>query len=195
MAGTGDDRASGAGDGGHLRAAHADREHVIGVLKTAFVRGMLDKDEFDQRVTRTFASRTYAELAAVTVDLPAGLPAAGPLPVPKPADEQDEGWLTVKRAVIISACLVLPTVLGIAIGLALSDPHRYTALYFISLVAFFLATLVSVPLIAEARHRQRSRTRLPQAPASGAGGQLAGESRTRRQRRSPGRDLTLAVTA
>jgi hypothetical protein len=34
---------------GHLRASHADREHVIGTLKAAFVQGMLTKDEFDLR--------------------------------------------------------------------------------------------------------------------------------------------------
>jgi hypothetical protein len=61
---------------GHLRASHADREQVIGVLKVAFVQGRLDRDEFDLRVSQTLASRTYAELAAVTGDLPAGLAVA-----------------------------------------------------------------------------------------------------------------------
>ena len=79
MAAADDDKGPGRG---HLRAAHADRERAVGVLKTAFVRGMLDKDEFDERVTRAFASRTYAELAAVTADLPADLPAAPPPPAP-----------------------------------------------------------------------------------------------------------------
>jgi Domain of unknown function (DUF1707) len=53
-----------------LRASHADREHVIDMLKAAFVQGRVTKDEFDARVGQTFASRTYAELAAVTADLP-----------------------------------------------------------------------------------------------------------------------------
>jgi hypothetical protein len=35
---------------GHLRVAHFDREQVIGVLKAAFVQGMLGKEEFDLRV-------------------------------------------------------------------------------------------------------------------------------------------------
>jgi hypothetical protein len=56
---------------GYLRAAHADRERVISVLKSAFVQGRLDKDEFDARVGQTFASRTYGELAALTADIPA----------------------------------------------------------------------------------------------------------------------------
>jgi uncharacterized protein DUF1707 len=63
---------------GHLRASHADREHVIGVLKAAFVEGRLAKDEFDLRVGQTLAARTYADLAAVTADLPAGLAVANP---------------------------------------------------------------------------------------------------------------------
>ena len=66
---------------GHLRAGHADREHVINTLKAAFVQGRLAKDEFDARIGQTFASRTYADLAAVTADLPpgpAGPPAASP---------------------------------------------------------------------------------------------------------------------
>ena len=54
-----------------LRAGHADREQVIDTLKAAFVQGMLAKDEFDLRVGQAFASRTYAELAAVTADIPA----------------------------------------------------------------------------------------------------------------------------
>ncbi len=52
-----------------LRTSRADRDRVIGTLKSAFVQGMLTKDEFDARVGQTFASRTYAELAAVTADL------------------------------------------------------------------------------------------------------------------------------
>ena len=54
----GDQTAGGAGGRGHLRASHADREQVIGVLKAAFVQGMLGKDEFDVRVGQVFASRT-----------------------------------------------------------------------------------------------------------------------------------------
>ena len=57
---------------GRLRAADADREQVVAALQAAFVQGRLDKDELDARVGQAFASRTYAELAALTADLPAG---------------------------------------------------------------------------------------------------------------------------
>jgi hypothetical protein len=85
MAGPGDETSAGAGGHGHLRASHADRERVIGVLKAAFVQGMLAKDEFELRVGQTLASRTHAELAVRTADLPAGLAAAKP---PQPARAQ-----------------------------------------------------------------------------------------------------------
>jgi Domain of unknown function (DUF1707) len=78
MAGPRGERAAGTAGQGHLRASRADREPVIATLKAAFVQGRLDKDEFDLRVSQTFASRTYAELAVVTADLPAGLTAAKP---------------------------------------------------------------------------------------------------------------------
>ena len=54
----------------HLRASHLDREHMISALKTAFVQGRLVKDEFDSRVGQALASRTHAELAAITADIP-----------------------------------------------------------------------------------------------------------------------------
>jgi hypothetical protein len=72
MAGPGDEIAAAASQGdGRLRASHADREQVIEVLKVAFVRERLAKDEFDLRVGQAFAARTHAELAAVTAGLPA----------------------------------------------------------------------------------------------------------------------------
>jgi hypothetical protein len=80
MAEPGDQVAPGARGRGHLRAAHADREQVIGTLKAAFVAGMLSRDEFDLRVGQAFRSRTYAELAALTADLRVGLAAQPPEP-------------------------------------------------------------------------------------------------------------------
>jgi GntR family transcriptional regulator len=77
-AGPGDDRAAGTEGRSRPRASYADREHAIETLKAAFVQGRLTKDEFDARVGQVFVSRTYAELAAVTADLPAGLVAAQP---------------------------------------------------------------------------------------------------------------------
>ena len=88
MAGPGDEMAAGAAGRGPMRASHADREQVIEALKDAFVHGRLNRDELDARAGQALAARTYAELAAVTADIPpapaavrAGAPAShGPPP-------------------------------------------------------------------------------------------------------------------
>ena len=46
------------------------------MLKAAFVQGRLAKDEFDLRIDRVLRSRTYADLNALTGDLP-GRPDGG----------------------------------------------------------------------------------------------------------------------
>jgi DNA-binding beta-propeller fold protein YncE len=71
--GPGDEKPAGGLGRDHVRASHADRERVIAALKAAFIQGRLTKDEFDSRVGRALGSRTYAELAALTADIPAGL--------------------------------------------------------------------------------------------------------------------------
>ena len=73
MAGLGDEMAAATPGRGRLRASNADREQVIGALKVAFVEGRLTEDEFDARLGQVYASRTYAELAEVTADIPTGL--------------------------------------------------------------------------------------------------------------------------
>ena len=80
MTGPGDEMST-AGRG-RPRASHADREQVIDTLKAAFVQGLLTKDELDARVGQAFASRTHAELAAVTTGIPAGPAPAQPLRKP-----------------------------------------------------------------------------------------------------------------
>jgi Domain of unknown function (DUF1707) len=70
---------------GRLRASHADRERVIDTLKAAYVYGLVTKDELDERASQTFAARTYADLAVITADIPAGLPPAPPPLRPAPA--------------------------------------------------------------------------------------------------------------
>lgn len=77
MAGLENEMAADSGRG-RLRASDADREHVVDTLKAAYVYGLVTKDEFDARVSQAFASRTYAELALITADIPAGLAAVPP---------------------------------------------------------------------------------------------------------------------
>ncbi len=57
---------------GNMRASTADRERTNDVLKAAFVEGRLTQEECEQRAGQAFSARTYADLAALTCDLPAG---------------------------------------------------------------------------------------------------------------------------
>jgi Domain of unknown function (DUF1707) len=57
--------------GGELRASHTDRDQVVEVLRVAAGDGRLSPDELDDRLERALTARTYAELAALTADLPA----------------------------------------------------------------------------------------------------------------------------
>jgi hypothetical protein len=54
-----------------IRASDADREHAVGMLRDAYACGRLTLDEFDERTTAAFASRTWGELRGLTRDLPA----------------------------------------------------------------------------------------------------------------------------
>jgi uncharacterized membrane protein len=67
-----------------MLASTADRERAIDVLKAGFAEGRLTKDEHDERAARVHAARTYADLAPLVADLPAG-PAVGFPPVVLPA--------------------------------------------------------------------------------------------------------------
>jgi Domain of unknown function (DUF4190)/Domain of unknown function (DUF1707) len=55
-----------------MRAASADRDRTIDVLTAAYGEGRLTKEEFDARCARVLSAKTYADLAAVVGDLPAG---------------------------------------------------------------------------------------------------------------------------
>jgi hypothetical protein len=60
-----------------FRAGHADREQVIEALKDAFVHGRLTRDQLGLRAGRALTARTYADLAALTADIPPGRPQPG----------------------------------------------------------------------------------------------------------------------
>jgi hypothetical protein len=91
---------------------HPDREQAISALKAAFVQGRLTSDEFDARVGQALASRTRAELAAITADIP--VVPVGPAGV-QPARRPDQPALSVKSgmgatmaAAVLAAALWRP---------------------------------------------------------------------------------------
>jgi hypothetical protein len=157
----GDDMAAATAGHGRLRASDADREHVLDLLKAAFVQGLLTKDEFDMRVGRTFASRTYAELAALNADIPAGL--IGAQPLSKPARAQSPH--PQNKFVNSCACAALAL---IALGAALLSGNF--ALFFMVVVAILGALFVAGGRMVCASQKERSCRQGQQKSLPRAGG-------------------------
>ena len=161
----GDEPAAGMDRSG-LRASHADREHVIDVLKAGFVQGRLTKDELDARVARTLTSRTCAELAEVTADIPAGLAGAQPPRKPAGARARPPAHILVINAITT----VLTAGLWAAAVVTHADGGPIFMLVFISAFAWIGFLIMSGLLMLESRNENRSRGRRPGPPEPSAGG-------------------------
>jgi hypothetical protein len=215
MAGPDDEIAAAAGDHRHLRASHADREQVIGTLKAAFVQGRLAKDEFDLRVGQALASRTYAELAGLTADLPAGLAVAQPAAASCPPGEP-----RIPRAglVLAVATVVYAVAWPVAFVLPVNSEGESPAGAALVVVATFfylmLLLMIGTPILADRLNErfagQPPRGRRPgprgqaspPTPPSAPGGQLpraghgrgcTAEAAGRRRPRLPGSPHVLSM--
>jgi len=139
-----EDRAAAAARGGQLRAADADREQVIDLLKVAFVHGLLAKDEFGERIGRALASRTYAELAALTADIPAGGPAA---PTPHLAPAAKARRRVSKRAVagacvLVSAAIMVIDAAHTGSGASVTANQLYVLCILLFLISFVVFSCI-----------------------------------------------------
>lgn len=166
----GDELAASAAGRGHLRVSDAEREQVIGTVKAAFVRGMVAKDEFDLRVSQAFASRTYAELAAVTACLPAE-PAAAESPGPTRA-QGGQQILRPGRVMAVATAFYA----GVQAFVFLSpwpapsenDPARAKiALFLLSNPMYLVVLFICVVILIAGRRERRSGGR--PAPSGGGG--------------------------
>jgi Domain of unknown function (DUF1707) len=159
--------ATAGGTGSHLRVSHADREQVVGTLKTAFVQGRLAEDELDARVDRVYASRTYAELAEVTADIPVELTAAK-----APRDP----WRATKIAFRIEYAIFLPGI--VAFLLAPGGPHTTAAeMVALTSVVCLLFWLLGVFMVVAPRPAKRSGRQLPPRAVPGAAAGARGGER------------------
>jgi uncharacterized protein DUF1707 len=179
MAGPSDEIAAGAVDRSRLRAAHADREQVIQVLKAAFVQGQLDRDEFDLRIGRALASRTYADLAALTADIAAGRPAGTP-PLPPASEPADKK----KNAAATLAYGTVALLAGVAAVPPLPDgPVELLVIAAIVVLSAIVATgwLVLLHARLEQRAGRQSKQGLPPGGGGAASRRLAQTNPARRQ--------------
>ena len=147
------------------RASDIDLEQAISALKTAFVQGRLTSDEFDTRVGQALASRTRAELAAITADIPRLKPAYRSVrPVILSARRPNPPALGVKSGVCVTvSAAILAAVLWAAAGSADSAWAGATALGVTGVVIFTL--FVTGYQVRESRRHGRSARPLPPGTA------------------------------
>src|SRR6185312_15010437 len=103
-----------------MRAGDGDRKAVAEQLKSALDEGRLDLSEYDERIQRTYAAKTYADLDGLLDDLPGTVPvqhsqiqpAAPASPVGAPANppsamgRQMAHWVGPYAGVILVCTLI-----------------------------------------------------------------------------------------
>jgi Domain of unknown function (DUF1707) len=132
-----------------------DRQQVIRTLRAALAQGRLTEDEHDALATQATVSRSRAELAALTADLPADLTAR--LPTARDA------WMGVCVSIAAASALA---------ALLLWQPDNFPAfaLALLAAAAVILAPPITVGLMVDARHQKRLGGQLRLEPAFSAGG-------------------------
>jgi uncharacterized protein DUF1707 len=99
-----------APDNRNLRVSHEDRDQVAEQLRVAAGDGRLTADELDERLETALTARTYGELEALLVDLPAS-PDARPAPATAAKDlvelkithgiiKRDGPWVVPRRLTV-----------------------------------------------------------------------------------------------
>jgi len=186
-----------AGGLGQLRAAHADRDQAIDVLKAAFVQGRLTKDEFDLRVGQVFASRTYADLDALTADIPDWVTSAQPSVVHAPEPGK---VLSFKTAARVGAVGASPSMASAAVLLTHSSAVPAVAgVLLVGLTGVLVAGLLATLLILLSWVVRRSQRGSAPEPPSGPAGLASTRQAPTRQLPSarhdpwPGRGDVLAM--
>jgi Domain of unknown function (DUF1707) len=126
-------------------ASDADRERVVDALKTAFVQGVLTKNELDVWTGHALRARTYGQLATLTAHLnpqPSKPQPRTPQPrtpagstIPAPARRR-----ATKKVVVATACaIILPP------ALAATFLSYYGGFLVMMLFTFIIVVVMSGP--------------------------------------------------
>jgi uncharacterized protein DUF1707 len=152
----GDEIAAYEAGGEQLHASHAvAREQVTRILVAAWEQGRLTEEERDARAAQVSASRSYADLAALIADLPAGLATRPPT----------AGDVRAGVYVIIAAAGVLAAIL-----LWRPDNFAAFAMALLAGATLLVAPVMTVGLMIDVRHQKRSGGQLPPGPTPSADG-------------------------
>ncbi len=103
------------------RASDVEREHVVGLLRTAAAEGRLTVEELETRTTAAYAAMTRGELSELLADLPDAPAALTPGRQPFSAR-----WQTASDPRLPGGVLdrVVPFFLGHGFWLVINTPHR-----------------------------------------------------------------------
>jgi hypothetical protein len=98
-----------------MRASDADRERVVEHLRTALSEGRLDLGEYDERLQRAYAAKTYGDLDGLLTDLPVAQPPAvrGAEVEPRPRSATAE-WIFHQWQSWVPAAVVLTAIWAIS---------------------------------------------------------------------------------
>ena len=118
----------------------AGREQVIVALKAAYVQGRLTKEEFDLRVGQALAM--YAELDALTADIPAAPPAVTAR-AELAREAANKKMIKQGTAGVAGLTFVLVTALGAPYNPALAVIVAALLTFFVTVLSAGLLTLLS----------------------------------------------------
>ena len=128
---------------GRFRVSRGDREQVIELLKTAFVDDRLTKEELDLRVAQALASRTRADLAAVTADMPAGLNVSQP---------SARSTAKVGTAKVRAAGVGVTGAVAVAVTVALVLVTSIPPLFLVIVSCYFTAMIIAGAWVLSSRY-------------------------------------------
>jgi hypothetical protein len=112
-----------------MRAGDADRQGVVDRLKKALDEGRLDLDEYDERLQKAYAAKTYGDLDGLLDDLPGAVPpqrsqvaayhppqpATPPVPEPIERPHSGTGWIGPYGGVV-AVCILIWAISSISSG-------------------------------------------------------------------------------
>ena len=151
-----------------MRASDADRDTVRAVLADAYTDGRLTHDEYDDRLSALYSSRTLGELPALVSDLV--LPDSPPVPLPV-ADPRARGARKWRKDVEESlAAFLVPSIICTAIWVAVGAGSFFWPIFPILFMGVNLVkTVVQRETIIEREvlrlEAQAAKGELPDSPA------------------------------
>jgi hypothetical protein len=128
-----------------MRAGDSDRQAVADKLKQAMDEGRLDLVEYDERLQKTYAAKTYGDLKGLLDDLPgaavspaSAAPVAAQPAAPVPATSSRAGQLVRAWLGGFGGVFVVCTVIWLATSLSSGHVQNFWPVWLLIPVAFGL---------------------------------------------------------